>query len=485
MTNAAPALNQLEDARLIRPLADPERAYFFRHILIQASAYDTLLKQERKALHRAIALVLEEHGQASADELARHFAAAEIPDRAAYYFTNAAQRARSRYENNEAITFFRAALEQEKSNPQTSVQSQIELAEGLGDVLSMLRRTEEALVQYGAALDLAHAALTRARLTRKIGDVHQLLLDYETTRLTYDRALVELGLPDESSIADQWHEWIRIMVGAMNNNYWHGHWQQVKLLTEQASPIVARYGTPLLRAMFLDRVEMMHARRNRYVMDDETRALVVAMREAAEESGDAEQILNARFSMAFVDLRRRDLDSSEKEFLWSIEYAEELGATTYLFWSMTYLAVLDRWRGEITRMRELVIAAQKLEGANNTPWYAAGLANLAWAALRENNAAQARQLAEAALKMWEPFGELYPFKTLALFPLLELARRERNSTQAWQYISEIQKPSQEKLDDNLDDALNRAQDALATGDSERAQNHLETALKIAREQGFI
>lgn len=485
MNPLALSLEQLETAHLIRALTDAEHTYFFRHILIQASAYDTLLKQDRKFLHRAIAVTLEQQSQTSADELARHYRAAEMPDQAARYFTLAGQRARSRFENSEAITYFRAALDQEKKRAHPSTQSLLELHESVGDVLAMIAKSQEALTEYAAGLDQAQDALTRARLTRKIGDVHQFLLEYETTRLTYERALSELGPPNESPSRERWHEWTQIMVGAMNNNYWHGHWENVKVLIEQASPIVTRYGTPLLRAMFLDRVEMMHARRNRYVMDDDTRQLVVLMREAAEESGDAQQILNARFSMAFVELRRRDLDAAENEFLWSIRYAGELGAVTYSLWSMTYLAVLYRWRGEPERVRALVETAQKLEGALGTPWYAAGLANLAWIALRENNAAQARRFANDALQMWEPFGELYPFKTLALFPLLELARREQDSVQAVHYISQIQKPSQEKLDDGLNDALTRAQEALVAGEPERGWGQLEIVRKIAFAQGFI
>lgn len=474
------SLEQLETAQLIRALAEQERAYFFRHILVQESAYDKLLKQERKNLHRAIALALAESGQATDAELARHFAAAEEAERAAHYFALAAQRAQQRFENAEATAFFRAALQHE-----TRAGERAALYEGLGDVLSVTRKSDDALREYEAALEIAADALTRARVTRKTGDVYQVLLRYEKTTSVYAQAEKELGVLDATQARVRWEEWILIQVGVMNNFYWHGHWEEVRGLTEYTRPFVEQYGTPALRAMFLDRVEMMRARQFRYVMDDETRGLVVAMREAAEESQDARQILNARFSMAFVDLRRRDLDISESEFLWSIERARELGDALYLLWSLTYLAVLYRWRGDVARVRDTVASSFQVEGAPNTPWCAAGLANLAWIALRENNLAETRRLAREALAMWEPFGELYPFKTLAWFPLLEWARRENDLADAGAMLAEILKPSQEKLPDALEDALRRAQAWIGAGEMENAQNELKRAMAMARELGFV
>lgn len=473
-------LDKLETAQLIRALAEPEHAYFFRHILVQESAYDTLLKQERKNLHRAIALALEHSANVNAAELARHFAAAEDAERAAHYFALAGQRAQQRFENAEAVTFFRAALQHEQR-----ADARVARYEDLGDVLALTRKGEDALREYDAALEIATEALTRARVTRKKGDVYQVLLQYEKTAEVYALAANELGALDVTDARARWQEWILIQVGLMNNFYWHGYWEKVKGLTEHTRPFVEQYGTPMLRAMYLDRVEMMRARQYRYVMDDETRELVVAMREAAEESQDARQILNARFSMAFVDLRRRDLEKSESEFVWSIERARESGDALYLLWSLTYLAVLYRWRGDLARVRAMAQASFQVEGAPNTPWYGAGLANFAWAALRENDLAETRRLAREALAMWEPFGELYPFKTLALFPLLELARRENDFEQASQVISEILNPTQEKLADDLEHALERVQDFFAAGDLENARGELARAMELARELGFV
>ena len=53
--NLAFTLDQLESAQLLRPLAEAETAYTFRHTLTQESAYDSLLHAQRRDMHRRVA----------------------------------------------------------------------------------------------------------------------------------------------------------------------------------------------------------------------------------------------------------------------------------------------------------------------------------------------------------------------------------------------------------------------------------------------
>ena len=53
-------LNALESGGLIEIAAlQPELEYLFRHALVQEAAYSSLLKQDRRALHRAAAHVTD------------------------------------------------------------------------------------------------------------------------------------------------------------------------------------------------------------------------------------------------------------------------------------------------------------------------------------------------------------------------------------------------------------------------------------------
>jgi tetratricopeptide (TPR) repeat protein len=89
-------LDTLESKGLIRVAAiQPELEYLFRHALVQDAAYESLLKQERRSLHRLVGDALEQlyperHGELAA-VLARHFEQAGEPDKAIEYLLEAAR----------------------------------------------------------------------------------------------------------------------------------------------------------------------------------------------------------------------------------------------------------------------------------------------------------------------------------------------------------------------------------------------------------
>ena len=104
-------LDTLEAKGLIRLAAfQPELEYLFRHALIQDTAYESLLKQERRALHRLVGEALEElyperRGDLAA-VLAMHFEQAGDTDRAINYLMEAARFAYERNAISEAYELY-------------------------------------------------------------------------------------------------------------------------------------------------------------------------------------------------------------------------------------------------------------------------------------------------------------------------------------------------------------------------------------------
>jgi tetratricopeptide (TPR) repeat protein len=92
---------------------DPELEYLFRHALIQDTAYGSLLKQERRVLHRQVAEALEDlYPERRADlaaVLALHFEQAGAPERAIPYLMEAAGYASARNAIVEAFDLFTRA----------------------------------------------------------------------------------------------------------------------------------------------------------------------------------------------------------------------------------------------------------------------------------------------------------------------------------------------------------------------------------------
>ena len=85
-------LDTLEARGLIRLASlQPELEYLFRHALLQDTAYESLLKQERRALHQVVGATLEELYPERVGELAAvlamHFEQAGDTDKAVDYLT--------------------------------------------------------------------------------------------------------------------------------------------------------------------------------------------------------------------------------------------------------------------------------------------------------------------------------------------------------------------------------------------------------------
>ena len=104
-------LGSLEASGLISIAAlEPELEYLFRHALVQEAAYSSLLKQDRKLLHRSAAEnVLALHPSRRrelASVIAMHFELAGEPAQAAPYFLVAGEHALERFANREARAFF-------------------------------------------------------------------------------------------------------------------------------------------------------------------------------------------------------------------------------------------------------------------------------------------------------------------------------------------------------------------------------------------
>jgi len=93
----------------------PELAYMFKHALTHDVAYNSLLMQRRKELHRLIAMAIEElyaeRLPESYEMLAYHYERGEVWEKALEYLVKAGQKAQQAYANQEALDHYSRALD--------------------------------------------------------------------------------------------------------------------------------------------------------------------------------------------------------------------------------------------------------------------------------------------------------------------------------------------------------------------------------------
>ncbi len=115
LPNHLQALDRLDLTALEVP--EPNLTYVFKHTITREVAYNLMLFAQRRRLHQAVA---EWYEAAHADELALfyellayHWRTAEVPTKAVDYLEKAGEQALANYANEEAVGFFRQALELE------------------------------------------------------------------------------------------------------------------------------------------------------------------------------------------------------------------------------------------------------------------------------------------------------------------------------------------------------------------------------------
>jgi predicted ATPase/class 3 adenylate cyclase len=166
-------LSHLQAAEFIyEQPAFPEIEYTFKHALTQEVAYNSLLIEQRKALHERTAQAIEAIFHSRLEDyygdLAHHYARSGNTQKAVEYLHLAGRQAAQRSANAEAIGHFTAALELLKTLPDTHERTRQELTLqiALGVPLMAIR---------GYAAPEVERTYTRAReLCQQLGEAPQL-----------------------------------------------------------------------------------------------------------------------------------------------------------------------------------------------------------------------------------------------------------------------------------------------------------------------
>lgn len=136
----------------------------FSHDRVLETALSCLSPKEIVDIHSRVADLLLEERSGDSFALAYHLCSAGRAIEAIPYCLRAAREARRRYDFSSAEVNYRRALIGGPENPET--------AEGLGDMLRLQGRYEEALLSYNQALELQPEPLICARLEYHRGDIY-------------------------------------------------------------------------------------------------------------------------------------------------------------------------------------------------------------------------------------------------------------------------------------------------------------------------
>jgi len=489
-------LDELWQRRIVREHGAD--AYDFTHDKLREVAYLGMSAARRRLLHRDTAQALEtlhstDLGPVSR-QIAAHYEQAGLPGLAAPYYWRAAEVARQVYANDEALGLLRRGLALLMAGgPDLGAdEAHGELAahfyEGLADILELKAQHEAALQTYQNAQSLVPPAdrIWRARLHRKVGVVMREQRRYSEALEACQRAELGLGVQPGADDSLWWGEWLEVQLDRVWAHYWLAQWPEMDELTQKLQPVMQERGTARSRLHFLLASCLMHLRRERYVVSDE---MLANSREAlalSREWGDPKAKLNCQFEVGFLLLWRRELDEAVEHLYAALELAEASEAMPFRTLSLTYLTVLNRFRGQMAEVLTYALRArQAAETAHMPDYVAAARGNQAWLAWRNGDLAAADQRGQEVLAQWRQSPLVYPFQWQALWPLIGVALAQKHDDQAWPYVEALLEPRQQRLPDAMDAALQSALQLRSGGQADAARAHLDRAVDLARATGHL
>ncbi|HEY0069880.1 MAG TPA: BREX system ATP-binding domain-containing protein [Chloroflexia bacterium] len=141
------AVSTLQRRELIREKSRiPRRAYLFKHVLTQETAYASLLLSKRRDLHKRVGEYLERVEPDRAGEIARHYLEARQEERALPHLVEAGDSAARADAREEARGYYRKAIDILQRIPDVKLARRV--YEGLGKVLEFSMDVPGAIATY-------------------------------------------------------------------------------------------------------------------------------------------------------------------------------------------------------------------------------------------------------------------------------------------------------------------------------------------------
>jgi hypothetical protein len=490
-------LDELWQRRIIREHG--QNSYDFSHDKLREIAYHTMCAARQRLLHHRVARALEELHAATLDpvshQVALHYELAGLSRQAIPYYWRAVGVARQVYANDEAISLLQRGISLIENDNQVQAGSRpaipapgVLFNEEMGDIMEIMARHAEAIQAYLAAKRSVtpDGNIPLARLSRKVGVALREQSRYEEALDAAHQAELSVGLRSAEEASGWWDEWLDIQTGNVWAYYWLAKWPEMESLVNQVHPIIEERGAGSGRMHFLLASCLLNLRKQRYVVSAE---MLENSRQALALSGQYGGLRNrvdCQFELGFLLLWRREFEEASLRLHSTLEIVESAGIVPLQTLCLTYLAVLNRFQGQLEAVKAYTARAHKAAAGAQMPDYiAAAHGNLAWLAWRRNDLEGVHRFGREALDTWRKSPLVYPFQWLALWPLIAAARMQNRAEEALSCACALLEPTQQLLPEDLKVLLDAALEAQASGRVEIALAQLDRALQAAHSLAYL
>jgi tetratricopeptide (TPR) repeat protein len=320
----------------------------------------------------------------------------------------------------------------------------------------------------------------------KIGRTWQDQGQYERASQAFNNAEKTLGKEPVDDLVEWWQTWIWIQYNRLLGYYAQAKPDQIADLVAALQPAVEQYGTPQQHNAFYGSQARMYFRRDRYVISDELLTLSRKQLMNALEIGEKQRIGEAHFELGLTLLLYGELEEAEIELQRSLRVAEQCSNLYNQTLSLTYLTILSRKLNQLEDAR--AYASRSIEMATKremVDYIATAKANLAWVSWKEGDLDNAETNGQEALDLWGRVPYLYPFQWTAFWPLLAVALERDRLDLAVECAQGMLAPEQQRLPDGINMALDSAIQSSARDRIRLTRRHLEQAVDLAKNTGYL
>jgi adenylate cyclase len=388
-------LCELELTPLDRP--DPELSYLFKHVVIQAVAYESLLYRTRAMLHEAIGHYLETNYPDDLDQqihlLAHHYGHSENEAKKQEYLLRAADQSRADYANRTAIDYYRRVL------PLLPRAEQPPVLRRLGSVYELLGQWQEAERRYQQALSLADelgdvgerawCETAMAELLRKQGQ-------YEQARTWLDQAYDGFtAVSDQAGIGQVFH-----YAGTIADQ--RGDYEQAQGYYERSLAIRRQVGDERRAAYLLGNLGIVARRQGQPAQALTHYEESLALRRAL---GDRWGVANCLNNMGNVNVDLGRYQAAQAHLEEALAIQRELGDRWMIGNALNNLGNVARAQADYERALRLYRESLDIYGALQDKWALAYLfEDLGWLLAQQNQGQAALQLVAAASVLRQEIG---------------------------------------------------------------------------------
>jgi class 3 adenylate cyclase/tetratricopeptide (TPR) repeat protein len=501
------ALQGLLQRALIRPKdSDMESAdaLIFKHAYTHEVAYQSLLLVNRERLHATAGGIYEEIAveRQSVDEdaadIAYHYERTPQRSKAIHYLKTAADRARQKLLNEDAIHYYMRALqvlEALSSEEGASIEYlplHCALLEDLADLQKLTGRLLPAIASYRKAQSQLHVEqdIIRARLFRKTGLCYQSLHQFDAALNELSQARVMISRVQDTSDSGWRGECVELQLDQLFVYYWMNRIEEMDIILRQSFQNIQDYGNPGQLGRFYQSLILFRFRKESYFISEQTLSHAERMMAYSREADQLTVLSFSSFLYGFVLLWHNDLEESLTALGEALELARRMSDNANLMRAASYLAVAARQLNDMEKTAHyldlLPLPAGPTAGIVNVY---AGLAhaNRAWLAWKAGKHAEALRHGREAAGYWATLEQtgltsLMPFKWTNVWPLIAVHAQQKKWDACVEELSTLLLPEQKYVEPELEEWILRIQadyreerkDNLATD----IQHVLELAAKL-------